>query len=235
MKGPADSEGLRRRATRRCHGPASAPPSVTTAFPIPPTPNPYFRRDPTRDDGHHKPTSRARENLPVRIARCANPLPHTPMTSRVGDPRGPTSASPSKTEPNGHSEPHRTTTRPVHSLLVGTYAVTVPGTSPSTTHATAYPLTVGGGGCASPDQKLGNPGFESGNTVQTASASVIGQNAPGKPARTGTWDAWLNGCDQSQVPHRQPVAAGDHPRRPHQFDPVVLPAHRYVRDNDDDP
>ncbi|HEX3782074.1 MAG TPA: putative Ig domain-containing protein [Pseudonocardiaceae bacterium] len=52
----------------------------------------------------------------------------------------------------------------------------------------------GGGGCTSPGQKLGNPGFESGNTVWSASSGVIGQYASqGEPTHSGSWDAWLDG------------------------------------------
>jgi subtilisin family serine protease len=39
---------------------------------------------------------------------------------------------------------------------------------------------------------LKNAGFESGNTVWAASSGVI-TSAAGRPARTGTWKAWLNG------------------------------------------
>ena len=39
---------------------------------------------------------------------------------------------------------------------------------------------------------LGNGGFESGNTVWTASSGVI-DNGTGQAARTGSWKAWLNG------------------------------------------
>jgi hypothetical protein len=42
-------------------------------------------------------------------------------------------------------------------------------------------------------QKLGNPGFESGSTVWSSTPAVIGQNGPSEPARSGTWDAWLDG------------------------------------------
>jgi hypothetical protein len=77
----------------------------------------------------------------------------------------------------------------------GTYTVSITGTGTSANHSTSFTLTVTGpGGCASPGQKLGNPGFESGNTVWTASANVIGQwGASGQPAHSGTWDAWLDG------------------------------------------
>jgi len=47
-------------------------------------------------------------------------------------------------------------------------------------------------GCTA-GQLLANPGFESGATAWTASASVIGQHGTDEPARTGTWSAWLDG------------------------------------------
>jgi hypothetical protein len=47
-------------------------------------------------------------------------------------------------------------------------------------------------GCTA-GQLLANPGFESGNTGWTASASVIGQHASDAPARSGSWSAWLDG------------------------------------------
>ncbi len=39
---------------------------------------------------------------------------------------------------------------------------------------------------------LGNPGFESGNTVWSASSGVI-TSSTSRPARTGSWKAWLGG------------------------------------------
>jgi hypothetical protein len=79
----------------------------------------------------------------------------------------------------------------------GTNAVTV--TAKDTTNVSGsatFSWTVnpaGGGGCPSPGQKLGNPGFESGNTVWSSTPAVIGQNGPSEPAHSGTWDAWLDG------------------------------------------
>jgi phosphatidylinositol-3-phosphatase len=79
----------------------------------------------------------------------------------------------------------------------GTSTVTV--TAKDTTNAsgsTSFTWTVNpsGGSCSAPGQKLGNPGFESGNTVWSASSGVIGQNGSGgEPANSGTWDAWLDG------------------------------------------
>ena len=45
---------------------------------------------------------------------------------------------------------------------------------------------------------LGNPGFESGNTVWAASSGVI-DSSTGRPARTGSWKAWLDGYGSSHT------------------------------------
>ncbi|HEY9473220.1 MAG TPA: M4 family metallopeptidase, partial [Mycobacteriales bacterium] len=83
------------------------------------------------------------------------------------------------------------------STPAGTYTVTVTGTGTSVTHTTTYSLTVNGsGGCASPGQKLGNPGFESGTTPWTASSGVIGAWS-GQSAHSGSRFAWLNGYGTS--------------------------------------
>jgi hypothetical protein len=79
----------------------------------------------------------------------------------------------------------------------GTYTVTATATdtgnrSGSTTFS--WVINPPGGGCSAPGQKLANPGFESGAASWTASSGVIGQFASqGQPARSGTWNAWLNG------------------------------------------
>ncbi|MFR9781103.1 hypothetical protein ACL02O_34345 [Micromonospora sp. MS34] len=78
----------------------------------------------------------------------------------------------------------------------GTYTVTVTGTATSGSHSATYTLTVNGsgGGCTGAGQKLGNPGFESGNTVWASTSGVIGQyGSQGQPTHSGTWDAWLDG------------------------------------------
>jgi Zn-dependent metalloprotease len=80
----------------------------------------------------------------------------------------------------------------------GTFNVTVSArdsANPVQTGSTSFQWSISpvGGGCASPGQKLGNPGFESGNTVWTATPAVIGQNGPAEPAHTGTFDAWMDG------------------------------------------
>ncbi|WP_229400983.1 M4 family metallopeptidase [Micromonospora okii] len=82
----------------------------------------------------------------------------------------------------------------------GTYTVTVTGTGAAAKTAT-YSLTVTGGGtgCGSAGQKLGNAGFESGNTTWTASSGVIAQHGTSQPARTGTWSAWLNGAGTTRT------------------------------------
>ncbi len=45
---------------------------------------------------------------------------------------------------------------------------------------------------------LGNPGFESGNTTWAATSGVI-TSSTGRPARTGSWKAWLNGYGSSHT------------------------------------
>ena len=77
----------------------------------------------------------------------------------------------------------------------GTYNTTVTArdsaSTPQTGTATfTFTINPAGGGCSG--QKLGNPGFESGNTVWSASSGVI-DNSSGRPARTGSWKAWLDG------------------------------------------
>ena len=80
----------------------------------------------------------------------------------------------------------------------GTYSVSATATdSTGATGSASFSWTIsssgGGGGCTSPGQKLGNPGFESGNTTWSSTAGVIGQNGPSEPAHSGSWDAWLDG------------------------------------------
>ena len=79
----------------------------------------------------------------------------------------------------------------------GTFSVTATATdNTGASGSTSFTWTVNpsGGGCPSPGQKLGNPGFESGNTVWSASSGVIGQwGSQGEPAHSGTWLAWLDG------------------------------------------
>ncbi|HEX4224551.1 MAG TPA: protease pro-enzyme activation domain-containing protein [Pseudonocardiaceae bacterium] len=78
----------------------------------------------------------------------------------------------------------------------GTYSVTVTAKdSTGASGSASFTWTVGtsGGGCTSA-QELGNAGFESGNTVWSASSGVIAQNgAQGEPTHSGSYDAWLDG------------------------------------------
>ncbi|SCF30446.1 Zn-dependent metalloprotease [Micromonospora matsumotoense] len=79
------------------------------------------------------------------------------------------------------------------STPAGSYTVTVTGTG-AVAHSASYALTVSSvGGSCTAGQKLGNPGFESGNTVWAASTGVIGQNGASQPTHGGTWNAWLGG------------------------------------------
>jgi Zn-dependent metalloprotease len=76
----------------------------------------------------------------------------------------------------------------------GTFPITITGTGTNATHTTTFNLTITGGqgGCASPGQKLGNPGFETGTTPWTSTANVIGAFT-GQTAHGGTRFAWLDG------------------------------------------
>jgi Zn-dependent metalloprotease len=57
----------------------------------------------------------------------------------------------------------------------------------------SWTISSTGGGCSSPGQKLGNPGFETGTAAPwTASAGVI-DNSTGQAAHSGSWKAWMNG------------------------------------------
>jgi hypothetical protein len=53
-------------------------------------------------------------------------------------------------------------------------------------------FTVTGCGCNPTQQILLNPGFEAGAANWTATAGVI-DSSTGRPARTGSWKAWLDG------------------------------------------
>ncbi len=80
------------------------------------------------------------------------------------------------------------------------YNVTVTAKdSTGATGSTTFTWTInpGGGGTCS-GQKLGNPGFESGNTVWTATAGVV-DNSSSPAARTGNWKAWLDGYGSSHT------------------------------------
>jgi Putative Ig domain len=78
----------------------------------------------------------------------------------------------------------------------GTFSVTVTAkdsTNASGSTSFTWTISPAGGGCGSPGQKLGNPGFESGNTVWSSTSGVIGQYGASEPTHSGSWDAWLDG------------------------------------------
>ncbi|HEX8093256.1 putative Ig domain-containing protein, partial [Jatrophihabitans sp.] len=78
----------------------------------------------------------------------------------------------------------------------GTYNSTVTARdAAAATGSASFSWTISptGGGCASPGQKLGNPGFETGTAAPwSASAGVI-DSSTGQAAHSGAWKAWLNG------------------------------------------
>ncbi|MFY9825549.1 MAG: hypothetical protein WAM82_29515 [Thermoanaerobaculia bacterium] len=77
------------------------------------------------------------------------------------------------------------------STAVGTYPITITGTSGSTVHSTTYTLTVSS---SAAQQLLGNPGFENGTTATpwVPTAGVI-NNSSSEPPHSGSWDAWMDG------------------------------------------
>jgi zinc metalloprotease ZmpA len=79
----------------------------------------------------------------------------------------------------------------------GTSSVTVTArdsANPAQSGSASFQWTINpvGGGCSSPGQKLGNPGFEVGSAPWTATANVIGAFA-GQTAHSGTRFAWMDG------------------------------------------
>jgi subtilisin family serine protease len=78
----------------------------------------------------------------------------------------------------------------------GTFSVTVTARDTANrTGSTSFTWTISpaGGGCSSPGQKLGNPGFESGSAPWTATAGVIGAWTGIGAPRSGTRSAWMDG------------------------------------------
>jgi hypothetical protein len=49
------------------------------------------------------------------------------------------------------------------------------------------------GNCASPGQKLGNTGFETGTAAPWTATAAVVTNSASEPAHAGTWKAWLDG------------------------------------------
>jgi hypothetical protein len=76
-----------------------------------------------------------------------------------------------------------------------TYTVTATATSGSQSGSTTFTWTINpsGGGCPSPGQKLGNPGFETGTAAPWTATPAVIDNSTSKPAHSGSWKAWLDG------------------------------------------
>jgi hypothetical protein len=78
----------------------------------------------------------------------------------------------------------------------GTYnsTVTAKDTAAATGSASfSWTISPTGGGCASPGQKLGNPGFETGSAAPWSATAGVIDSSTGQPAHSGSWKAWLNG------------------------------------------
>jgi hypothetical protein len=92
----------------------------------------------------------------------------------------------------------------------GTSNVTVTAhdsTGPSGSTSFTWTVSSSGGGCATPGQKLGNPGFETGTAPPwTATTGVVSNNAKETP-HSGSWYAWLDGYGTARTDTlSQPVA-----------------------------
>jgi Putative Ig domain len=76
-----------------------------------------------------------------------------------------------------------------------TYNVTVTATDTTGAHGSAsFTWTISSGGGCTPQQLLGNPGFETGSAAPwTSTAGVINPNGAGETAHSGSWYAWLDG------------------------------------------
>ncbi|MEY9968026.1 hypothetical protein ABIA33_006106 [Streptacidiphilus sp. MAP12-16] len=76
----------------------------------------------------------------------------------------------------------------------GTSSVTVTAQdSTGAAGSTAFNWTVAGGGSCTPSQLLGNPGFETGSLSPWTGTSGVVSSDTSEPARSGSWDAWLDG------------------------------------------
>ncbi len=66
--------------------------------------------------------------------------------------------------------------------------------------STSFSWTVSStGGCSSPGQKLGNPGFETGTASPWTTSSGVVDNSTSEPAHSGSWKAWLDGYGTSHT------------------------------------
>jgi len=78
----------------------------------------------------------------------------------------------------------------------GTFSVSVTVTdNTNASGSTSFTWTISGtgGGCGSPGQKLGNPGFETGSAAPWSATAGVIDNTASQPAHSGSWKAWLDG------------------------------------------
>ncbi|MEU6093184.1 S53 family peptidase [Streptomyces sp. NPDC047085] len=112
----------------------------------------------------------------------------------------------SNTYPASYPYAHRSSLYDVSTGANGTCAAAYlctgePGydgpTGLGTPHGTAA-FAGGSAGSCTAQQLLGNPGFENGTALWSATPYVINNNAR-EPARSGAWDAWLDGYSSSHT------------------------------------
>ncbi|GAA2024118.1 hypothetical protein GCM10009839_22380 [Catenulispora yoronensis] len=76
---------------------------------------------------------------------------------------------------------------------------TRPSSTPSTTPSTSPSTSSSSQGSCTAAQLLGNPGFETGAAAPWTASSGVVNNAADEPARTGSWDAWLDGTGAART------------------------------------
>ncbi|MGA8247538.1 MAG: putative Ig domain-containing protein [Nocardioides sp.] len=84
----------------------------------------------------------------------------------------------------------------------GTFSSTVTAkdaTNASGSATFTWTIGGGGGGCSSPGQKLGNPGFETGSAAPWSATSGVIDSSSAEPAHSGSWKAWLDGYGTSHT------------------------------------
>ena len=194
---------------------------------------PGRQRRPRRDDRlvhvqghpvgvHRRPGAQRPRRLPVlrhrdrpassAVRRSARRAPRR----RSGAAR-PTRPSTPATTPR--ATPPRTSTRP-RSTGAPTSSGTCCGPTPPRT-SVARRRRPPGATCSR------TPGSSPARRCWTGTAGPITNNT-GRPARTGSWKAWLGG--NGSVGHRDDQPVGGHPGLGHRGDAVVLAAHRHRRE-----
>ena len=83
------------------------------------------------------------------------------------------------------------------------YTVTAKATDTTGASGSAtFTWTISSGGTGCSGQLLKQPGLRVGRDVWSSTSGVIGVNGPSEPARSGSYDAWMDGYGTSPTPTR---------------------------------